>query len=141
MLAFFGIFCWCIVLTSNMTIGLDQDLSVPLDSYVLTYFDYQEAYLGVGVPVYFVTKGLWKFVRKSCQCFYSNIKHELFNVFCARLDKICLREISLTNLLVINLQQFLQYMNLFKLCNFDKSKKKLEFCTRQFLIHNKKYLH
>ena len=58
MLAFFGIFCWCIVLTSNMTIGLDQDLSVPLDSYVLTYFDYQEAFLGVGVPVYFVTKGL-----------------------------------------------------------------------------------
>lgn len=40
-----------------MTIGLDQDLSVPLDSYVLKYFDYMEAYLGVGVPVYFVTKG------------------------------------------------------------------------------------
>jgi len=65
MLAFFGIFCWCIVLTSNMTIGLDQDLSVPLDSYVLTYFDYQEAFLGVGVPVYFVTKGGYDFSNRD----------------------------------------------------------------------------
>ena len=41
-----------------MTIGLDQDLGVPLDSYVLNYFDYMEKYLGVGAPVYFVTKGM-----------------------------------------------------------------------------------
>ena len=40
-----------------MTVGLDQDLSVPSDSYVLDYFDYMEKYLDVGVPVYFVTKG------------------------------------------------------------------------------------
>jgi len=44
-----------------MTIGLDQDLSVPLDSYVLEYFNYMELYLGVGVPVYFVTKGGYDF--------------------------------------------------------------------------------
>lgn len=57
MLVFAGVSCWCVVLASHMRIGLDQDLSVPKDSYVLEYFDYMEKYLDVGVPVYFVTKG------------------------------------------------------------------------------------
>lgn len=61
MLGFFGVFCWCIALSTRITIGLDQDLSVPLDSYVLDYFDFMELYLGVGVPVYFVTKGGYDF--------------------------------------------------------------------------------
>ena len=42
---------------STATIGLDQNLSVPLSSYVAKYFDYMESYLMVGVPVYFVMEG------------------------------------------------------------------------------------
>ncbi|XP_077969319.1 NPC1-like intracellular cholesterol transporter 1 [Styela clava] len=61
MLAFFLLFFWCIFVTSNITVGLDQDLSVPLDSYILNYFDYMEKYLSVGVPVYFVTRGPFNF--------------------------------------------------------------------------------
>lgn len=57
LLGFLALFCWSIYVVSDMTVGLDQDLSVPLDSYVLDYFDYMEKYLAVGVPVYFVTKG------------------------------------------------------------------------------------
>lgn len=56
MVGFTALCCWCTYLSCNMTIGLDQDLSVPKDSYVLKYFDYMEKYLDVGVPVYFVTK-------------------------------------------------------------------------------------
>ncbi|XP_076800191.1 NPC1-like intracellular cholesterol transporter 1 [Clavelina lepadiformis] len=61
MIVFTGLSCWCVVLSGNMTVGLDQDLSVPSDSYVLDYFDYMEKYLDVGVPVYFVTKGPYNF--------------------------------------------------------------------------------
>ena len=71
-IGFFGLLCWCVFLTANMTIGLDQDLSVPLDSYVLEYFNYMELYLGVGVPVYFVTKG-----RRKCYVSKSKISTEL----------------------------------------------------------------
>jgi len=57
MIGFAGLTCWCAFLTGHMTVGLNQDLSVPLDSYVLKYFDFMEDYLDVGAPVYFVTKG------------------------------------------------------------------------------------
>lgn len=57
MILFFALFFWCCYLSANITVGLDQDLSVPTDSYVLDYFDYMEKFLSVGVPVYFVTKG------------------------------------------------------------------------------------
>ena len=38
-------------------VGLDQDLSVPEASYVKKFFEYQEEYLQVGTPIYFVVKG------------------------------------------------------------------------------------
>lgn len=65
LLGFLALFCWSIYVASDMTVGLDQDLSVPLDSYVLDYFDYMEKYLAVGVPVYFVTKGAYNFSDKA----------------------------------------------------------------------------
>ena len=42
---------------SNAAVGLDQDLSVPKDSYVFRYFEAMETYLMVGVPVFFVVEG------------------------------------------------------------------------------------
>uniref|UniRef100_H2Z2C5 SSD domain-containing protein n=1 Tax=Ciona savignyi TaxID=51511 RepID=H2Z2C5_CIOSA len=65
MVGFAGLSCWCAVLCTRITVGLDQDLSVPKDSYVLTYFDYMEKYLDVGVPVYFVTKGPYNFANEN----------------------------------------------------------------------------
>lgn len=45
-----------IILIPDIEVGLDQQLSMPGDSYVLTYFDAMLAYLSVGPPVYFVIK-------------------------------------------------------------------------------------
>jgi Niemann-Pick C1 protein len=45
-----------ITLVPQVSIGLDQKLSMPKDSYVLDYFESMEKYLSVGVPVYFVVK-------------------------------------------------------------------------------------
>ena len=55
-------------------IGLDQSLSVPLDSYVADYFDYMETYLMVGVPVYFVIEGKFDYHKpepRSLVCSYA----------------------------------------------------------------------
>ena len=48
--------CTCIALMGFIGLGLDQKLSMPHDSYVLTYFESLNAYLSVGSPVYFVVK-------------------------------------------------------------------------------------
>ena len=50
---------------SNATVGLDQDLSVPTDSYVFDYFMAMEAYLNVGVPVYFVIEGKFAYQNNA----------------------------------------------------------------------------
>ncbi|XP_034025439.1 NPC1-like intracellular cholesterol transporter 1 [Thalassophryne amazonica] len=47
---------WSIFLMLNVTVGLDQELAMPKDSYMLQYFQYLYKYFEVGVPVYFVTK-------------------------------------------------------------------------------------
>jgi Niemann-Pick C1 protein len=56
-LVFFSLlFCISITLVPQVSVGLDQKLSMPKDSYVLNYFEAMEKYLSVGVPVYFVVK-------------------------------------------------------------------------------------
>lgn len=45
-----------IVVTPQIELGFDQDLSMPKDSYVAKYFQYMEKYLNMGPPVYFVLK-------------------------------------------------------------------------------------
>nr|VZI05276.1 unnamed protein product [Spirometra erinaceieuropaei] len=50
-----GWICFCIAIIPNgIVIGLDQELSMPLDSYVLSYFKDVAKLLAVGPPVYFV---------------------------------------------------------------------------------------
>ncbi|NXN93756.1 NPCL1 protein, partial [Rhinopomastus cyanomelas] len=41
--------------TLQVSVGLDQELSLPQDSYLLQYFAALNQYLAVGVPTYFVT--------------------------------------------------------------------------------------
>ena len=54
LLLFLGIFCYSCAVVHMVDIGLDQKLSMPLDSYVLDYFNSLFQYLAVGAPVYFV---------------------------------------------------------------------------------------
>lgn len=56
MVAFFGWLCASIAVVPHIEIGLDQDLSMPEDSFVLKYFKYLKDYLSIGPPMYFVVK-------------------------------------------------------------------------------------
>ena len=51
----FGIwFCSSLILLPQIDIGLDQEVTMPRDSFVLKYFNFLKRYLAVGPPVYFV---------------------------------------------------------------------------------------
>ncbi|KAI6651993.1 Niemann-Pick C1 protein-like [Oopsacas minuta] len=62
---FVGAFLMSIYATMHLPIGLDQTLSVPKDSYVITYFDALNKYLHVGSPVYFVIKGDYNYSSQA----------------------------------------------------------------------------
>ncbi|XP_007234279.3 NPC1-like intracellular cholesterol transporter 1 [Astyanax mexicanus] len=55
MVVFLFMFCASIFLMCHVKVGLDQELSMPTDSYMLRYFEYLNKYFEVGVPTYFVT--------------------------------------------------------------------------------------
>lgn len=57
MIVFFGWLCFSLSAVPHIDIGLDQELSMPKDSFVLKYFQHLKAYLSVGPPTYFVLKG------------------------------------------------------------------------------------
>merc|ERR1711915_1005119 len=54
MVLFMGCFCSSLIFAPKVEIGLDQEVSMPEDSFVLKYFGYLKDYLSVGPPVYFV---------------------------------------------------------------------------------------
>ncbi|XP_066140197.1 NPC intracellular cholesterol transporter 1 isoform X2 [Euwallacea fornicatus] len=56
MIFFFGWLCSSVAIVPHIEIGLDQDLSMPEDSFVLKYFQFLETYLSIGPPMYFVVK-------------------------------------------------------------------------------------
>lgn len=56
MIIFFGWLCSSIAVAPEIDIGLDQELSMPEDSFVLNYFKSLKEYLSIGPPVYFVLK-------------------------------------------------------------------------------------
>lgn len=70
MVVFFGWFCSSVAVAPHIDVGLDQELSMPEDSFVLKYFQFIKQYLSIGPPVYFVVTGLN----------YSNTKHQ--NLIC-----------------------------------------------------------
>ncbi|XP_076586683.1 NPC1-like intracellular cholesterol transporter 1 [Chaetodon auriga] len=61
MLVFIFMFCGSLFLMFHVTVGLDQELALPQDSYMLDYFKYLYKYFEVGVPVYFVTRRGYNF--------------------------------------------------------------------------------
>ncbi|XP_026472293.1 NPC intracellular cholesterol transporter 1-like isoform X5 [Ctenocephalides felis] len=56
MVIFFGWLCSSIAVAPHIEIGLDQELSMPEDSFVLKYFQYLKDFLSIGPPMYFVIK-------------------------------------------------------------------------------------
>ncbi|CBY14228.1 unnamed protein product [Oikopleura dioica] len=63
--AFSAMFGYSIYSISTAVVGLNQNLSVPADSYVAKYFDFMETYLMVGVPVYFILEGKYPFHKED----------------------------------------------------------------------------
>ncbi|XDV48718.1 hypothetical protein PO909_018097 [Leuciscus waleckii] len=55
MVVFLVMFCASVFLLFNVKVGLDQELAMPTDSYMLDYFAYLNKYFEVGVPTYFIT--------------------------------------------------------------------------------------
>ncbi|KAL3273722.1 hypothetical protein HHI36_015151 [Cryptolaemus montrouzieri] len=53
---FLGWVCSSLAVIPDIEIGLDQELSMPEDSFVLKYFQFLNSYLSMGPPVYFVLK-------------------------------------------------------------------------------------
>ena len=51
---FIGWLCFSLSSVHKIEVGLDQELSMPSDSFVLKYFQFLNKYLSVGPPVYFV---------------------------------------------------------------------------------------
>lgn len=70
MIVFIGFFCTSLAVGSKVEVGLDQEVSMPEDSFVLKYFLFLKDYLSVGPPVYFVvnnTNGALDFSKPEDQ--------------------------------------------------------------------------
>ncbi|KOX79311.1 Niemann-Pick C1 protein [Melipona quadrifasciata] len=67
MLVFFGWICSSIAVVPHIEIGLDQELSMPEDSFVLKYFKFLNSYLSIGPPMYFVVKDGLNYSNKGEQ--------------------------------------------------------------------------
>lgn len=57
LVAFGGLFLAAIIGIQHITLGLDQRLALPSESYLVPYFNDVDSFLDVGPPVYFVTEG------------------------------------------------------------------------------------
>ncbi|XP_071876115.1 Niemann-Pick type C-1a isoform X5 [Bombus fervidus] len=67
MIVFFGWICSSIAVVPHIEIGLDQELSMPEDSFVLKYFKFLNNYLSIGPPMYFVVKEGLNYSNKDIQ--------------------------------------------------------------------------
>ncbi|CAB3230600.1 unnamed protein product [Arctia plantaginis] len=66
MIIFFAWLCSSVAVAPHIEIGLDQELSMPQDSFQLKYFQFLNRYLNIGPPVFFVvTEGLDYSDRKT----------------------------------------------------------------------------
>ncbi|XP_021559385.1 NPC1-like intracellular cholesterol transporter 1 [Neomonachus schauinslandi] len=64
-LLFMGLFGVGLYFMCHISVGLDQELALPKDSYLLDYFFNLNRYFEVGAPVYFVTTGGYNFSSEA----------------------------------------------------------------------------
>lgn len=57
-IVFLGLLTAGLALIPKVSLGLDQRIALPSDSYLVQYFDDLDAYFGSGPPVYFVTRNV-----------------------------------------------------------------------------------
>ncbi|XP_010561311.1 PREDICTED: Niemann-Pick C1-like protein 1 [Haliaeetus leucocephalus] len=77
--------CAGLYFTLQVPVGLDQELAMPKDSYMLEYFAALNQYLAVGVPTYFVTTGGYNFsspaginsICSSAGCATNSLTHTI----------------------------------------------------------------
>lgn len=67
MVVFFGWLCSSIAISPHIDVGLDQELSMPEDSFVLKYFRSLQRDLSIGPPMYFVVKGGLNYSERAHQ--------------------------------------------------------------------------
>lgn len=67
LIAFLGWLCSSVAVLNKIDIGLDQELAMPEDSYMLNYFQYLGKYLSVGPPVYFVVTDGYNYSDQTSQ--------------------------------------------------------------------------
>ncbi|XP_045537295.1 NPC intracellular cholesterol transporter 1 isoform X3 [Papilio machaon] len=67
MIVFFAWLCSSVAVAPHIEIGLDQELSMPQDSFQLKYFQHLNKYLNIGPPVYFVLMDGLDFSRRDAQ--------------------------------------------------------------------------
>lgn len=67
MVVFFGWLCSSIAVSPHIDVGLDQELSMPEDSFVLKYFRALQRDLSIGPPMYFVVKGGLNYSQRAHQ--------------------------------------------------------------------------
>ncbi|KAH8287955.1 hypothetical protein KR018_009760 [Drosophila ironensis] len=67
MVIFFAWLCFSIAIAPKIDIGLDQELAMPEDSFVLHYFQSLNENLNIGPPVYFVLKGDLSYTNSTVQ--------------------------------------------------------------------------
>ncbi|KAM7293187.1 NPC intracellular cholesterol transporter 1 [Ixodes scapularis] len=67
MLVFVGWACISLAVTNKIEIGLDQEIAMPLDSYLQGYFHMQKTALAVGPPLYFVVQPGYNYTGKKDQ--------------------------------------------------------------------------
>lgn len=88
MIVFFGWLCSSIAVVPHIEIGLDQELSMPEDSFVLKYFKFLKDYLSIGPPMYFVVKSGLNYSQPEAQNLicggqYCNIDSLVTQIFAA----------------------------------------------------------
>ncbi|KAK5648998.1 hypothetical protein RI129_003890 [Pyrocoelia pectoralis] len=67
LIVFTVVLCLSIMVVPSIEVGLDQELSMPEDSHVLKYFGHLKELLGIGPPVYWVTKGIVNYTDPKIQ--------------------------------------------------------------------------
>ncbi|XP_037357485.1 NPC1-like intracellular cholesterol transporter 1 [Talpa occidentalis] len=60
-LLFVALFGMSLYFMCHINVGLDQELALPKDSYLIDYFHFLNRYFEIGTPVYFVTTGGYNF--------------------------------------------------------------------------------
>ena len=87
-IAFFAWLCFSLSIVNKIEVGLDQEVSMPDDSYMLKYFDYMEHYLSVGPPFYLVVnntgmkfdfsdKSMWERLCGRAECDEYSLANQL----------------------------------------------------------------